>query len=80
MVDVIDREAAAALTNSVIPVYTSEENPNHGEITTLAIHDDDGRRSNECRVWGQTMTGSIKRPNMGCGGAYWGIVPQAISV
>ena len=58
MVDATDREAAAALTNRVIPISASKENPNHSKITTLAIHDDEGRRSNECRVWGQTMTGA----------------------
>jgi hypothetical protein len=56
VVDAADREVVVALTNWVIPISASKGHTNHGEVTTLAIHDDKGRRSNECHVGGQTMT------------------------
>ena len=56
VVDAAYREAVAALTKWVSFISTSEGHPNYGEVTTQAIHDDEGRRSNECHVGVQTMT------------------------
>ena len=55
VVDATDRKGTAALTNWVIPIFASKGHPNHDKATTLAIHGDEGRRSNEYRVGGRTM-------------------------
>jgi hypothetical protein len=40
VVDTADRKMVEALTNRVIPIRAYEGHPNHGEVTTLAIHND----------------------------------------